>query len=308
MNEINSHAGINISLSKLQLLEVAREGEKFQIINVNESLFDEPLNLESQKETFFSAQLQSAFDQIRIKKNLKSSYVSFSLPQEIFFTAELPFDNSLLCQDLIEEFKWEFSLLYPFIPAEDMVLQYYEMEKNPLNTKSTALVLLIEKKFIRLIKEFCMKNELSLRYIDSAMLSANNLINSLSHHFSESYVLNVFLSEKTVAVIVNLNGNPAHLKILQRTGKEQTADLISNILNTAQLKPIKTGLLNEAYISGSGVSAELISQVRLTTGLTFRQFNPFTSLQVKSGIENSHLLKENYSSFISAAGMAFRLA
>jgi hypothetical protein len=308
MNEITSHAGISISLSKLQLLEVAKEGTNYQIININESLFDEPLNFGQHKITLIAARLQSAFDRINIIKKIKSTNVSFSLPQEIFLIAELPFDNSLLYQDLIEEFKWEFSLLFPFISPEEIVLQYFETGKNTLNTKSTALVVAMEKKYLTLIKDFCTKNLLSLRYVDCSMFSANNLINSIIHPFSEGYVLNVYLSEKTFSVIANLNGSPAHSRVYPRIENKNTADNVAEALDSARFKSIKSGLLNDAFISGEDVSAEFISQIRLTTGQKFRQLNPFTSVRVIPELENNYLIKEKYGSFTSAAGIAFRLA
>ena len=67
-------------------------------------------------------------------------------------------------------------------------------------------------------------------------------------------------------------------------------------------------MTNEAYISGERISAELISQLRVASGLNFKLLNPFGKLAVKSEIANRHFIEEKYSSFTSAAGVAFRLA
>jgi Tfp pilus assembly PilM family ATPase len=307
MDDINSHAAINISLSKFQILEVAKEGKKIEIVNINECYFNQPLNFETQKETIIAAQLQSTFDKIQLNRPLKKSFVSFTLPQEIIFTVQLPYDSTLLRKDLVDEFRWELSLLYPFIAGEELIVQFVQMEKNSVNKNNMALVLAIEKKHLLLVRNFCMKNNLSLKYVDSAMITANRLLNSINHSSKDGLLLNIISSKNDFSIVFNKNGKPSYLRVFNRSENDQVAEILAKELASSSFGHLKNELLKDAFISGEEISAELISRLRLTTGLNFTQLNPFADIQIKSGIENQHLIKEKYSSFAAAAGMAFRL-
>jgi Tfp pilus assembly PilM family ATPase len=308
MDDFKSHAGINISHSKFQILEVIKENEDFNIININESFFNKPLDFTTENDIIIASELQTAFDEIQIKQSIKSSYISFSLPQEIFYTIQLPYENALSHNDLIEEFRWELSLLYPFVPSDEFVIKYFKMDRNYLNKKHMALVIAIEKKHIKLIKNFCLKNNLSLRYIDSEMVAVNSLFNSMKDLASKGLVLNILSSRNSFSFALNVNGKPSYVKIFLLSGNLKVSDILTNELSTTIFKQIKAELANEAYISGEEISAELISQLRIASGLNFKQLNPFKNLAVKPEIGNRHLIEEKYSSFTSAAGMVFRLA
>ena len=132
MTGFENHAGFNISSSKLQVVEVNYEGEQFKLVNVDEAYFNDPIDLEKDKDTKISALLQGAFDELLIKKSLKATSISFTLPFELFHITQVPYDNTLLYQDMIDQFRWELSVLYPYISTKNLVLQYFEIEKEPL--------------------------------------------------------------------------------------------------------------------------------------------------------------------------------
>jgi hypothetical protein len=182
------------------------------------------------------------------------------------------------------------------------------MDRNYLNKKNMALVIAIEKKHIKLIKNFCLRNSLSLRYIDSAMIAANRLFNSMKDLASKGLILNILSSGNTISLILNVNGKPSYVKMFSLSGNEKVADSLANELSAPIFKQVKAELANDAYISGEGISAELISQLRIVSGLNFKQLNPFKNLKVNPEIGNRRLIDEKYSAFTSAAGMAFRLA
>lgn len=308
MNEFNSHAGINISNSRFQILEVIKEKENFEIININESSFNNPLDFLSDGDTIISTELQTAFDEIKLKQSLKSKNISFSLPQEIFYTLQLPYETALSHNDLIKELRWELSLLYPFVAPDEFVIQYFKMDRNYLNTKNMALVIAIEKRHIRHIKNFCLKNNLFLRYIDSALIATNRLFNSIKDFANKSLALNMLYSRNSFSMALNVYGKPSYIKVFSLSRNDKVPEILANELSSAIFVRIKSEIQNEAYISGEGISAELISQLRIISGLNFKQLNPFRDIDVKSGAGNRYLIEEKYGSFTSAAGMAFRLA
>jgi len=308
MDDFRSHAGINISHSKLQILEVIKEKENFRIININESYFNEPIDFISENHTIIASELQTAFDEIRIRQSLKSSHISFSLPQEIFYTVLLPYENALSHNDLIEEFRWELSLLYPFVSSDEFIVKYFKMDRNYLNKKHMALVIAIEKKHLKIIKNFCLKNNLSLRYIDSEMVAVNRLFNSMQDLANKGLVLNILSSRNSFSLALNVNRKLSYVKIFLLSRNVKVSDILATELSKTIFKQNKAELANEAYISGEEISAELISQLRIASGLNFKQLNPFKNLVINPEIGNRYLIEEKYSSFTSAAGMAFRLA
>ena len=139
MTGFENHAGFTITDSKLQVVEVVYNGYQFILENVDEAYFNEQINFEKDKETKISALLQGAFNEIQIKKLLKSTSVSFTLPFDLFYIMQIPYDNTFLHQDLIEEFRWEFSVLYPHIKVDDLVIQYMEIDKNNIYEQNSAL-------------------------------------------------------------------------------------------------------------------------------------------------------------------------
>ena len=69
-----------------------------------------------------------------------------------------------------------------------------------------ALVMAIEKKHLLLIKNFCVRNNLSLKYVDSAMITANRLANSIDHSSKKGLLLNIVFAKNAYSIVLNENG------------------------------------------------------------------------------------------------------
>src|SRR5665647_1328256 len=165
MNSFENHAGFNISSSRLQVVEINFKSDKFHLENVDEAYFNEPMNLAHDKETKINILLQSAYNELLIKNPIKCNFASFTLPLDLFHIMQVPYDNTLLNQDLIEEFRWEYTILYPFLPITELVIQYIEIDKNKLNEAGTAIVIALSRKFLQIIHNFCTYNKLKIRFI-----------------------------------------------------------------------------------------------------------------------------------------------
>ncbi len=167
MSVAENHVGFNISNSKLQVVEVNYLTDQFRLVNVDEVNFEKPITLDSITEYELSSLLQSAFQKLQNKKNLNSKIVSFTLPFELFYSMQVPYDTTLLYQDLIEEFKWELSVLYPYVPSKNLVFQYSEIDKTPFSENNLALVFALQRKYLEILDSFCKKNNLKLRFVDN---------------------------------------------------------------------------------------------------------------------------------------------
>jgi Tfp pilus assembly PilM family ATPase len=302
------HAGLNVSGTKLQLVEVLGSPDGVRLDNLNEVVFAEPIDYKSDNETKILGQLQTAFDEFRLKKPVRSRALSFSLPLEMFYISQLPFDNTLLHRDNMEEFKWEFSVMYPFLIPEELILQYLEVEKNMIFTKNTALVYAIERKYLRMLEKFCEQNDLKLGYIDNAHLASERALALSNSFIKQGLRLSIYVANKKLSIILSLDGKTISQKVHNLGNQNNIREIIEDELSPTQSKNIMKGLIQAAYITGESVPDALAKQLTGETGITFVSFNPFDKLTTTPKILESILYSQKFNSFSSAAGIAYRIA
>ena len=302
------HAGLNVSGTKLQLVEVLGSPDGVRLDNLNEVVFAEPIDYKSDNETKILAQLQTAFDEFRLKKPIKSRTLSFSLPLEMFYISQLPFDNTLLHRDNMEKFKWEFSVMYPFLIPEELILQYLEVEKNMIFTKNTALVYAIERKYLKMLEKFCETNDLKLGYIDNAHLASERALAISDSFIKRGLRLSVYVADKKLSIILSLDGKTISQKVHNLGNQNNIRQIIEDDLSPSLSKNIKKGLVQAAYITGESVTDLLVKNLTEKTGITFISFNPFDKLTTTPKILESTLYSQQFNSFSSAAGIAYRIA
>jgi hypothetical protein len=302
------HAGLNVSDTKLQVVEVLGSPDSVGLDNLNEVVFAEPINFNSDNETKVLTQFQTAFDEFQLRKPFKSRKLSFSLPLEMFYIAQLPFDNTLLHRDIIEEFKWEFSVIYPFLKPEEIILQYLEVEKNMIFTKNTAIVYAIKRKYLKILNKFCMQNDLDLGYIDNAHLASERALTLSNSIIKQGLRLSVYVSKKQLSIILSLEGKIISQKVHKLKSQNDIYQIIEHELSPTQSKNIMKGLVQAAYITGESVNDELAKKLTEKTGIAFVLFNPFDKLTTTPKILESLLYSQKFNSFSSAAGIAYRIA
>jgi hypothetical protein len=303
-----THAGMNVSGTKLQIVEIVGSPDSVLLDNLNEVIFAQPIDFKSENETKILTQFQTAFDEFRLGKPFKSKKLSFSLPLEMFYIAQLPFENTLLHKDIMEEFKWEFSVMYPFLNPEDLILQYLEVEKNMIFTKNTAVVYAIERKYLKILNKFCVQNDLNLGYIDNAHLASERALALSNSVIKQGLRLSVYVSKKHLSIILSLDGKTVSQKVHKLESQDVIYQIIEHELSPTKSKNIMKGLVKAAYITGEISTDALAKNLSEKTGITFISFNPFDKLSTTPKILESHLYSQKSNSFSSAAGIAYRIA
>ena len=224
MTGFENHAGFTITDSKLQVVEVIYNDSQFILENVDEAYFNEQINFERDKETKISALLQGAFDEIQIKKLLKSTSVSFTLPFDLFYIMQIPFDNTLLHQDLIEEFRWELSLLYPFLNLRDLVIQFLEIDKSEYSNVNTALILATQRKYLKMLNEICINNKFKLKFVDNVHIASEKSL-SINNNFNDkNLTLSVYFNSKNLSVLFALHGKLIYYKLIPINSVREISD------------------------------------------------------------------------------------
>ncbi len=308
MTGFENHAGFTLTSSRLQVVEIVQKEDQFVLENVDETFLNETLNLELDKETKISALLQGAFDEILVRNPLKSSTASFSLPSELFNVVQLPYDNTLLHQDLIEEFRWELSLIYPGINPADQVIQYIEIEKNRLIDQNTSIIISLSRKYVQLIKEFCERNRLKLKFIDNVHLASERALTATNPLSEKGLTLSVFLARKHLSVIFSYQGKPVYFKVHYLNNAGEIVKHITSELESASRPNISRQMLESAYISGEELSGSMIDTLREKLDIPFINFNPFAKIKPNPRLFENKYFSEKFNSFSSAAGLALRLA
>jgi len=302
------HAGLNVSCTKLQVVELLGSPDGVQLDNLNEVVFAEPIDYKSDNETKILTQLQTAFDEFRISKPFKSKRLSFSLPLEMFYIAQLPFESTLLHRDIMEVIRWEFSVMFPFLNPEELILQYLEVEKNMIFTKNTALVYAIERKYLKILNKFCVQNDLNFGYIDNAHLASERALALSDSIIKQGLKLSVYVTEKLLSIILSLDGKTISQKVHKLESQNDIRKFLERELSPTQSKNIMKGLVQAAYINGESATDTLAKKLTEETGIAFISFNPFDKITPNPKILESIFYTQKFNSFSSAAGIAYRIA
>ena len=320
MAGFENHLGFTISASKLQLVEIIYKEKQFTLDRVDEAYFNEQLNMEADKETKIDSLLQSAFNEILIRKSLKSSFASFALPFELFHIMQIPYDNTLLHQDLVEEFKWEFSILYPYVNTKDLVIQYIEVEKNNLINHNTIIVIAIQRRHLQMIQNFCKPNNLKLKFIDNIHTASERALAANYPHAARGLTMSIYISNKFLSLIYSLEGKPVYFKVLPLNDAGEIPLLLLNETTLQEsfsdedgskveyYPKIDRSAIDNAFISGEEISEAMIESLSNTLGIDLIYFNPFEKIKPDSELYTNKFYLEKNNSFSPAAGIAYRLA
>ena len=200
-----NHTGFTLTSAKVQFVEVSFKNEKFILQNIDEAYFDEHLNLTEDKETKITSLLQAAFNELLIRNRLSAGSASFTLPIEMFYTVQIPYDNTLLYQDLLEEIRWELSILFPFVNPKELVIQHIEIGKNKIVDRNTILVSALRRKYLQMIKYFCEENNLNLKFVDNSHFASERALSSV-YNLNDTITLSLFVSSNYLSLIFSLEG------------------------------------------------------------------------------------------------------
>jgi Tfp pilus assembly PilM family ATPase len=308
MNSLENRAGFNISSNRLQVVEINFKSGQFQLENVDEAYFNESLNLEQDKETKIISVLQGAFDELLVRKPLKSNLISFTLPLELFHIMQIPFDNTLLNQDLLEEFRWEYSVVYPFLSSNDLAIQYIEIDKNNLSEAGNAIVIALPRKYLQIIHNFCEHNRLKVRFVDNVHIAGDRALFVNNLQIDKGLVLSVYFSDNILSVIFSYDNKPVYFKTLPLNDAGEIVSLLQNEINSNSYIKINRNFIENAFITGDNISASFVKSLNAAIGINFRQYNPFEKIKPDAGLYQNKFYSEKFNSFASAAGIALRLA
>ncbi|MEI7485760.1 MAG: hypothetical protein WCK13_13700, partial [Ignavibacteriota bacterium] len=269
--------------------------------------FNEYLDFNA-KEPKIIASMQEAFDELIVRKPLKSKSVSFTLPHEYFKSVMLPYENSLIQNDLMEQFKWDFSILYPNLHVNDMVVQFIKVDDYNNGNEYNAIVLATYRKHLRLISLFCQQNDLKLRFIDNSHIASDNVIALRNGGLSEGFCVSLYIAGNYISVTFRTNNRPVYFNIIPVVNAGEVLPKVTEELTKNKYIKVNPDIIAESYIAGENVSDAFIQKANNALNLNFEKINPFEEISVRPEIFGNKMFSQKANSFTSAAGIAFRIA
>ncbi len=306
MSLFQNHAGINVTSSKIQLVEVNYKDDCFYLENADEEFFNEFINFGS-KETKIISVLQNAFNEIILRKPLNCNSVSFAFPHEFFRIIELPYEETLVKDDLLENIKWELSVLYPETLNEEMLIEPVQIPKN-IGTKTAKIIIIAAfKRYIKIVHKFCVRNNLNLKYVDNVHTAANQLIAMEAVSNTDTLTATVFLGEKDFSFSILKNSFPIHFSVNKFKNAADILNKISICREKISEKNIQANDIEKIYVFGDLVSDNFTAQLENLFNISVVRYNPFKRIKISGSLKNGEYISDKNNSFVSAAGIAFRL-
>ena len=307
MQTLPNRLGINLSENKLQLVELNFAGSEYLVSALEEVFFDEPLNFESDKETKLILTIQSAFNEILISGGISTTEVSFSLPLNCFTFFQVPYDNTLLQNDLVDQFRWEFSILFPYKNESEYQFQFYEMEKSIFVHEPKAIVLAMKKKLIDLLYTFCDRNNLILSTVDCNHFAFDKSLQLLDQNIKQGFVGSIYLDDPLISIELLFEQKPIFMKVFPLKNKAEFVEQIKSIFADEIPIDLTQYKIDKCYFGGDEITTSFISQIEEQLHIPCYSVNPFISLNTSKDFQNEKYFHEKAHSFAAAAGIAFRL-
>lgn len=301
----NNHAGINLTESKLQIVEINYRDDSFYLENVDQIIHTESFTPTLNEEEALSI-LQKSFDKLNKRKQLVTKNISFSLPNNFFKIFEIPYDDSLVKKDLLEHFKWELSILFPESDPENYLLQHIEIDKSSFRSEKRAIVIAIDKNHVALLNKFCERNGLQLKFIDNVHLASNAFLYLEKPTINNEVCLTIYIDQKYSSLSGVEGVHPFYFKVLNPSMQNIFEELTATIVKMEEFK-LHLNDFKKVLLYGQDIAEEFENKLKTFFGLPLKKVNPFERLKVDEQMKNNPFYRIKYNSFTAAAGIAIRI-
>jgi len=304
-----NHVGINLTESKLQLVEISYKNNSFFLENIDQSILGKPIKAYAEDEKDWQKKtldiLQDAFNKLSVKTRINSRYSSFTLSNSYFTIFELPYEPSLTRKDLLEHLKWEISILFPAIDPEEFLIQYIEVDKSEIRKENKLIVFLLKRSLVNLVKQFCLQNGFILKYIDNAHLSTLAFFYLSKKNFMEKITFSFYIEQDYSSFMALEGVTPFYFEKYHNQN-----DLIVAMDNTVGMMS-KYGIdydkVDNFVISGQSLTDEFINKFGEKFPKKIIKINPFEYFETTEHVKKNPLYLSQRNSFTAATGIAIRI-
>jgi len=300
---LTNQVGLSITEDKIQLVEIVNKENNYQLENVDEEYFEESL-YHGTKETKFIHILQNAFNEIALRRPLSCDKISITLPPLYFKVFEIPIDNNLTKNDLVEYLRWEMSKLFPDEKINRFTYQKIMLDSYGFHSYKRILVFAIPIKILKRIHKFCVRNSLQLRYIDHAHSATTALFLNDS---SASIKLSVYIENNQISIMLFSVNNLVYAQNKSYKIVSEVPVIVESLIEEIKQREFISEDIKRSYIHGNSVTSELKKNIENSINLTFEENLPFENLVISPSLIESKYIVESSSKFSAAAAIALRM-
>jgi Tfp pilus assembly PilM family ATPase len=301
----HNHVGINLTETKLQLVEITHKQNAFCLENIDQSIFKDTL-MPDIKESNLINILQDSFSKLYSKKPIISNYVSFCLPNNFFKISEIPYDYTLTKKDLQEQLKWEISILFPMYESDSFLFQYIEVNKSSVRRENKIVVFALEKRIVNSLNSFCKQNNLILKYVDNAHLASNAFLHLMKDDASKSATYSFYIDQHHSSLAVFDGIHPFYYHVFNSNGNNFFDNLNESIAKINTMK-IQNPEQRRITMSGQTVPNDFVEKISKVFNTPVVKVNPFDKLKIEESVKTNPLYLSQYNSFTAATGIAIRI-
>lgn len=300
-----SHVGINLTETKLQLVEINYKQYKFCLENIDQLVFKEPVLPDTDEKKLISI-LQDSFSKIIQKKTITSNLLSFTLPNNYFQVIEIPYDEDLTKKDLSEHIRWELSVTFPNYDSNDFYIQYIEVNKSNVRPENKIIVLALRKKIVGAINKFCKENKFELKYVDNAHLASNTFIHLDKDLKKDAITLSFYIDQHYSSFAAFEGVIPFYFKVFNKNGADFFDQLHNSMIKLESFN-ISKERINKAILCGQTITNEFTERISKTINVPLVKINPFEKLFAEEKVKTNPLYSTQFNSFTAATGIAIRI-
>lgn len=301
----NNHIGINLTETKLQLVEISFKDDSFYLENVDQTIHSENFSTNFPEEKLISI-LQASFNKIAKRKPINSQSISFALPNNYFKIFEVPYDDSLVKKDLHDHFRWEISILYPECDKDNFFIQHIEIDKSAMRREKKAIIFAVAKNLVTAISKFCRQNTLDLKYIDNAHLASNAFLYLDKQQSTSETSLSIYVDQKFSSISAMDGLFPFYFKVLDPSA-QNIFDELTSAVNKLNDFNLSLNNFSRVLLYGQDLTDEFENKMKNFFGPSLKIVNPFERLRTEESILKNPLYRIKFNSFTASTGIAIRI-
>lgn len=300
----SNQAGINLTESKLRLVELSWGENEITIENADEEklsgIVDDQIT-----ETGLITLILEAYNQIIMRRHIKAKHVSFTLPARLFRIVELPVDDLLTKEDVANHLNWEYSALYPSKSPDDFLLRYFEIGEYQASNSKKILTAAVEKKILGALHKFCVASGLTLRFVDNAHFAANLLIYPDTP--ADNYI-SVYSDDNIFSMMIFEKGKPRFFKKLDEADPDMAAEKIKNEYELFYKGRKENTELKNIFAMGESFTEDAVRIFESRLNAQVRKIHSYGALKCSPDLSNKDIVNNEFHSFAAPIGIAARIS
>jgi Tfp pilus assembly PilM family ATPase len=300
----SNQAGINLTISKLQLIEMSWSESEIIIENADEECLSGFVDKHI-TETELITLILEAYNQMAMRQPVTAKSVSFTLPTQLFSIVELPVDDLLTKDDITDHLNWEYSVLFPDKDPNDFLLRYFEIGNYGASKTKKILTAAIEKKILGAVHKFCMASGLTLRLVDNAHFAANLLIKPES---TMSNYVSLYSDDNYFTMMIFEKGKPKYFRSLGELDLDTVAEKIKNEHAVFYSGQEDKAVMKNIFVSGESFTESATKLFETHFCVPLLKVHPYGNLKSARQLYKKDLINSRFYSFAAPVGIAARIS